>query len=158
MNDPDWIEITILLQGNFTSVFSFGGVASPFKVQRSNVVIQSKQDNQAPHPTISHLETDCSNSTAASFVGQWLLFGPGCFSSSSSSLKTNWNWAYSQFLPGYNFFKNICRILASVYLFQLQLSIFQYWPYEMVLEMYVFSPGMKCWVICKMNSTLAITV
>ena len=45
-----------------------GGVAAPFKVQGSNAVIQSKQDNQAPHPTISHLETDCSNSTAASFA------------------------------------------------------------------------------------------
>ena len=82
MNGLDWLEITILLQGNFTSVFSFGGaapenptrgglqkallppldppwqrlimggVATPFKVQGSNVVIQSKQDNQAPHPTI----------------------------------------------------------------------------------------------------------
>ena len=29
-----------------------GGVASPFKVQGSNGVIQSKQDNQAPHPTL----------------------------------------------------------------------------------------------------------
>ena len=25
MNGPDWLEITILLQGNFTAVFSFGG-------------------------------------------------------------------------------------------------------------------------------------
>ena len=27
MNNPDWLEITILLQGNFTDVFSFGGAA-----------------------------------------------------------------------------------------------------------------------------------
>ena len=27
MNGPDWLEITILLQGNFTAVFSFGGAA-----------------------------------------------------------------------------------------------------------------------------------
>ena len=27
MNGPDWLEITILLQGNFTAVFSFGGTA-----------------------------------------------------------------------------------------------------------------------------------
>ena len=147
MNGPDWLEITILLQGNFTSVFSFGGtapenprqgggqrlitggVAAPFKVQGSNVVIQSKQDNQAPHPTISHLETDYRNSTATSFSGQWLLFGPSCFSTSLSSLKTNWNWAHSHFLLGYNCFYHIYRILASVYLFQLRLSIFQCWPY-----------------------------
>ena len=49
-------------------------------------------------------------------------------------------------------FVNISTVLASVYLFQLQLSIFQHWPYEMVLELYVFSPRMKCWVICKMNA------
>jgi len=30
----------------------------------------NKQDNQAPHPTISHLETNDSNSTAALFAGQ----------------------------------------------------------------------------------------
>ena len=45
-----------------------GGVAAPFKVQGSNAVIQSKQDNQAPHPTISHFETDCINSTTTSFT------------------------------------------------------------------------------------------
>ena len=27
MNGSDWLEITILLQDNFTSVFSFGGAA-----------------------------------------------------------------------------------------------------------------------------------
>jgi len=47
-----------------------GGVAAPFKVWGSNAVIQNKQDNQAPHPTISQLETNCSNSTAASFAGK----------------------------------------------------------------------------------------
>jgi len=30
----------------------------------------NKEDNQAPHPTISHLDTDYGNSIAASFVGQ----------------------------------------------------------------------------------------
>ena len=35
-----------------------------------SVDVSNIEDNQAPHPTISHLETDCSNSTTAPFVGQ----------------------------------------------------------------------------------------
>ena len=73
--------------------FSFGGVALepllgglkkivvlPLEVKkwvalpthydlRSNAVIPpNKEDNQAPHPTISHFETDSNNSVAASFT------------------------------------------------------------------------------------------
>ena len=103
MNSPDWLEITILLQGNFTAVLSFGGAAPetprqggapksrcrpPWTPHGSDYFMGGVaasfwtgvqcggtiEDNQAPHPTISHLETDCSNSTAAPFAGQWLLF------------------------------------------------------------------------------------
>ena len=69
MNDPDWLGITILLQGNFTSIFSFGGVAldptsgqvppAPLRVERCTkslgVYIRLKQiplNNHASHPTM----------------------------------------------------------------------------------------------------------
>ena len=59
-------------------------------------------DNQAPQPIISHLETDLNNSTAAVYAGIWTFLDLANFSSSSSILKTNWNWARTQFLSGYS--------------------------------------------------------
>jgi len=48
-----------------------GGVAAPIFELGSNVaVLLNIEDNQAPHPTISHLETDCRNSTATPFAGK----------------------------------------------------------------------------------------
>jgi len=99
MNGPNWLEITRLLQGNFTSIFGFGdtvpeppprdrwpsdplaggdlppqtpirGTSPPCTPPRGGVYslpgvyIRLKpliiEDNQAPHPTISHVETDDS--------------------------------------------------------------------------------------------------
>ena len=53
----------------------------------------NQEDNQAPQPTISHLETDLNNSTAAVYDGLWTFLDLENFSYSSSILKTNWNWA-----------------------------------------------------------------
>jgi len=47
------------------------------------------EDNQVPHPTISHLETNYINSVVASFTGKFFHFGHGYFSSSSSVFKSN---------------------------------------------------------------------
>ena len=62
--------------------------------------LMNQEDNQAPQPTISHLETDLNNSTTAIYAGIWTFLDLENFS--SSFLKTNWNWARTQFLPGYS--------------------------------------------------------
>ena len=53
----------------------------------------NQEDNQAPQPTISHLETDLNNSTVDVYAGLWTFLDLENLSSSSSFLKTNWNWA-----------------------------------------------------------------
>ena len=63
----------------------------------------NQEDNHAPQPTISHLEIDLNNSTTVVYVGIWTFLDLENFSFSSSFLKTNWNWAITQFLPGYSF-------------------------------------------------------
>jgi hypothetical protein len=45
-----------------------------------------------------------------------------------------------------------------MYLFQLQLSIFQNGSYEMVPELYMLSLRMEGPVLCNMNGTLDVTV
>jgi hypothetical protein len=49
----------------------------------------NQEDNQAPQPTISHLETDLNNSTTVVYAGLWTFLDLENFSSSSSFLKTN---------------------------------------------------------------------
>ena len=43
----------------------------------------NQEDNQAPQPTISHLETDLNNSTATIYDGLWTFLDLENFSSSS---------------------------------------------------------------------------
>ena len=62
MNSPDWLEITILLQGNFTYVFGFGGATpetpvggllAPEPPSRGGSAPPNPRggDRSSPHPT-----------------------------------------------------------------------------------------------------------
>jgi hypothetical protein len=68
----------------------FWGVNTSWGINTAeNKIPLNQEDNQAPQPTISHLETDLNNSTIVVYDGLRTFLDLENFSSSSSFLKTN---------------------------------------------------------------------